>query len=74
MCRRRAARLGFGVGGGGFVEAEENVRGVYEGDHAIKVDCAAEAVVDPEEGRDVARVGEAGRLEEDVVEGAAAGH
>lgn len=71
---RRAAGLGSGGGGRGLVEAEENVCGVDEGDYAVEIDCAAQAVVDPEEGGDVARVGETGRLEEDIVEGAAAGH
>lgn len=58
----------------GLVQTAQHVLGVDEGDDAVEVDGAAEALVDPEEGRDVARVSEAGGLEEDVVERAAAVH
>lgn len=63
-----------GLVGRGLVEQAEDVLRVDEGHDAVEVNGATEAVVNPEQRGDVARVGEAGRLEEDVVEGAAAFH
>lgn len=40
-----------------FVEAGEDVSGVDQGDYAVEVDVAPEAVVDPEEWGEVAGVG-----------------
>ncbi len=57
----------------GLIEAQKDILGVDDGDDAVEVDGAAEAGVDPEEGGEVARVGEPARFKQDVVEGAAAG-
>ncbi len=62
------SRYGF------LVQAQEYVLGVDKRDDAVEVDGAAQAVVDPEKRGQVARVREPGRLEEDVVKGAAARH
>lgn len=52
-----------------LVQAPENVLRVNQRDDPVQVDGTAEALVDPEERRDIARVGETGGLEEDVVKG-----
>ena len=61
-----------GFWSGGFVEAQKDVFGIDQRDNAVEVDGAAQAVVDPEEGREVTRVGETARFEHYVVEGATA--
>ena len=67
--RRGVAAVRCGVCA--FQRAQQ-VLGVYQRDDAVEVDDAAEALVDPEERGNVARVREPRRLEQDVVEGAAA--
>lgn len=60
----------FGVGWR-FGQAGEDVFGIYHADDAVQVGVAAQAVVGPEEGREVAGIGKAGGFEEDIVEASA---
>lgn len=57
-----------------LVETEQDILGIDKRDDTVEVDRTTQAIVDPEEGSEIARVGETGRLEEDVVEGASARH
>lgn len=57
-----------------LIETEQDILGIDKRDDTVEVYRTTQAIVDPEEGSEVARVGETGCFEEDIVEGASAGH
>lgn len=56
------------------VEAQKYVFGINKRDDTVEVYRAAQTIVDPEKGSEIAGVGETGCFEEDIVKGASAGH
>ena len=57
-----------------LVETEHDVLGIDQRDDTIEVYRAAKSIIYPEQGREVARVGETGGFQKDVVESTATGH
>lgn len=57
-----------------LVQAQEYILCINKRDDTVQVDCTAQAIVDPEQRREIARVSETGGFEEDVVEGASTRH
>ena len=57
-----------------LVQAQKDVLGINERDDTIEVNRATQAIVDPKEGSEIARISETRCFEEDVVEGASARH
>ena len=57
-----------------LVQAQKYILRIDKRDDAVQVDCASQAIIDPEEGSKIAGVSEARCFEEDVVESASARH
>lgn len=61
-----------GIFRGRFVEAEEDVLRVDQGDDAVEIDGTTKAIVEPEKGGEISRVRETAGLENNIIKGAAA--
>ena len=57
-----------------LVQAQKYVLGINQRDDTIEVNRATQAIVDPKEGSEIARISETRCFEEDVVEGTSARH
>lgn len=57
-----------------LIETEQDILSIDKRDDTIEVYRTTQAIIDPEKGSEIARVGETGCFEEDVVERASTGH
>ena len=57
-----------------LVQAQKYILGINKRDDSIEVNRTPQAIIDPKEGSEIARISETGRFEQDVVEGASARH
>lgn len=49
------------------VEALQDILRVHQRNHSVEIDCAAKAIVDPEQRRNIARVRQPGCFKQNVV-------
>ena len=73
MCGRHMQSLMLWIRGL-LVQAQEYILRINKRDDTIQVNRTTQAIIDPKEGSEIARVGETGCLQEDVVKGASSRH